>query len=54
MILLCVETSLSLVTEIFSIELEIESNYSLWSDSIDSFHDKTFRWDFYSTWTLIF
>ena len=43
MILLWVETSLSIVTEISSIELEIEFNFSLWSDSIDSFCDRTFK-----------
>ena len=41
MILLCVETSLSHLTEIYSIELVIELNFSLSSNSIDFFHDRT-------------
>ena len=51
MILICVETSVSLLTEISSIELAIELNFSFCSDSIDSFCDKTVKWDFYSICT---
>ena len=43
MILFCVETSLSHFTEISSIELAIEPNFSLSSDSIDSFRDRTLK-----------
>ena len=43
MILLCVETSLSLLTEISSIKLAVEFNFLLSSDPIDSFRDKTFK-----------
>ena len=54
MILLCVETSLSLLTEISSIKLAIELNFLLFSDPIDYLGDKTFKWDSYSSWTWIF
>ena len=54
MILLCFETSLSLLTKISSIKLAIELNFLLSSDSVDSFYDKTFKWDSYSSWTWIF
>ena len=51
MILICIETSVSLLTEISSIELAIELNFSFCSDSIDSFCDKTVKWDLYSICT---
>ena len=54
MILLCVETSLSHLTEISSVELVIGLNFSFFSDSIDSFCDRTVKWDFYSSWTWKF
>ena len=50
MILICVEKSLSLLTKISSIELTIELSFLLCSDSID----RTFKWDFYSTWKRMF
>ena len=43
MVLLCIKASLSHLTEISSIELTIESNFSLSSDSVDSFRDGTFK-----------
>ena len=43
MILLCVESSLRLLTKISLIGLVIELNFSLCSDSVDSFYDKTFK-----------
>ena len=43
MILLCVETSLSHLTETSSIELVIELNFSLNSGSIDFLRDRTFK-----------
>ena len=43
MILLCVETSLSLLIEISSIKLAIELNFLISTDSTDSFCDKTFK-----------
>ena len=52
--LIFVEKSLSLLTEICSIELPIELSFLLCSDSIDSFRDRTFKWDFYGTWTRMF
>ena len=53
MILLCVETSLSHLIETYSIELAIELNFSLNSGSINFLCDRTFKWDFYSSWTWI-
>ena len=41
------------LTDTASIELATELNLSLIGGSTDSFLDRTFKWDFYCTWTML-